>query len=60
MLARCGYTRPDGRTWCCQLAAPSTFGLSEAEIWAEAQRLFETGWSVEEIRATLELPEAVS
>jgi hypothetical protein len=34
---------------------PSDFGLSRAELRAEARRLFVAGWSVSEITAVLDI-----
>lgn len=59
MLARrCIRAHRSG--WCCQRPAPSTFGLSDREIWAEAKRLVELGFSLEEVRAVLQLPEKIA
>lgn len=38
-------------------ALPSTFGLEREELLAEASRLFRAGWSVQEIRAVIDVPE---
>lgn len=43
--------------FCCQLPPASTFGLSEAELWREAERLVAAGWGLDEIRAVLAIPE---
>jgi hypothetical protein len=60
MTTRSGCIRSQYAPWCCQKEPPSTFGLSDEERWAEAQRLVAAGWSLDEVRAVLELPDCVS
>lgn len=46
---------------CTVRQAPSTFGLTPLELWHEAARLVcDWGWSLDEVREVLELPEAVA
>lgn len=57
MIARQGCIFRKSSAWCCQLASPSRYGLTDEELWREAARLVESGWSLDEVRAVLEIPE---
>jgi hypothetical protein len=56
---RCTRTQYAPQCWCCQLAAPSRYGLTDEELWREAKRLVGAGWSLDEVRAVLQLPETI-
>lgn len=60
MVARSGCTRDQYARWCCRQPAPCTFGLTDEELGREAARLFREGWSVDEIRAVLDLPTVIT
>ena len=49
----------DRTRWCCQQAGPSSMGLTPDEVVAEAIRLLEHGWSIDEIVQVLQLPPEV-